>query len=287
MAGTIAIVGAGRVGRALGRRLHDLGWRIGAVVARSKRSAREAVRAIRAGTPLDRPDPDVLSADIILITTTDDAIRAVAEQLARVGRNSWRGKVVLHTSGALDRRVLAPLARRGAETGSLHPLQAFGGRGIPLLRGVFFAIEGEPRARKVARRLARELGGIPVELGGRSKPAYHAAGSFAAAHVLAVVEAATRILMAVGFTRPDALRALLPLVRQTLENFEQFGPQAAWTGPVARGDDRTVGRHVVALRRFPPEFRMAYAALTRLGARLLARDPQATLRRVNRILRTR
>lgn len=287
MAGTIAIVGAGRVGRALGRRLHQLGGRIGAVVTRSSRSAREAVRAIGAGTPLGPPGPEVLRADVVLISTADDAIRGVAAQLARLGAKEWRGKIVLHTSGALDCTVLAALARRGAAVGSFHPLQAFGGRGVPRLEGVFFAIEGEPRARRVATRLARKLGGVPVELGAGSKPAYHAAASFAAAHVLAAVEAATRILISVGFTRPEALRALLPLARQTLENFERFGPHAAWTGPLARRDDRTVKRHLVALRRFPPEFLRAYVALTRLGARVLARNPQATLRRVNQVLRAR
>ena len=287
MAGIIAIVGAGRVGRALGRRLHQLGSRIGAVVTRSSRSAREAVRVIGAGTPLGRPGPEVLRADVILMTTADDAIGGVARQLARLSGKGWRGKIVLHTSGALNRTVLAALARKGAAVGSFHPLQAFGGSGVPRLQGVFFAVEGDPRARRVATRLARKLGGVPVELGGSSKPAYHAAASFAAAHVLAAVEAGTRILISVGFTRSEALRALLPLARQTLENFERFGPQAAWTGPVARGDDRTVKRHLVALRRFPPEFQKAYAALTRLGARVLARNPQATLRRVNRILRTR
>ena len=38
---SLAILGAGRVGRALGRRLREEGWKIGAVVTRSAASARE------------------------------------------------------------------------------------------------------------------------------------------------------------------------------------------------------------------------------------------------------
>jgi predicted short-subunit dehydrogenase-like oxidoreductase (DUF2520 family) len=286
MAATLAIVGAGRVGRALGRRLRALGWRIGAVVTQSRRTAREAVRAIRAGRPLDRPGPHVLAADIVLIATPDSAIRTVATQLARMGGRAWRGKIVLHTSGALARAALAPLARCGAATGSLHPLQTFSGRGIPPLRGIVFAIEGSLPARRLARQIARRLGGIPIEIDGRRKPAYHAAGAFAAPHILAIVETAARILMSLGFTRRQAARALLPLARQTLANYEQYGPQAAFTGPVARGDDATVARHLAVLSPYPRECRAAYAALTRLGARVLAKNPRATLRRLERLLRT-
>ncbi len=284
MPATVAIVGAGRVGRALGFRLHELGWPIGAVVTRSQATAGAAVRAIGAGQPHGRLTRQVQGADVLLIATPDGAVRNVAEKLARMGGNEWRGKVVLHTSGALDRTALAPLARCGAATGSLHPLQTFSGRGAPTLDGLVFAIEGSRRALRVARGMARDLGGQPLRLEGRSKPAYHAAGTMVAGHLLGVVESATRILMALGFTRRQAARALLPLVRQTLENFERLGPGPAWTGPVSRGDYATVARHVVALRQFPREYRAAYAALARLAASLLARTPRGTLRRLARVL---
>jgi predicted short-subunit dehydrogenase-like oxidoreductase (DUF2520 family) len=88
--------------------------------------------------------------------------------------------------------------------------------------------------------------------------------------MLAVEEAATRILIAIGFTRRQAARALLPLTRQTLDNFERFGANAAWTGPLARGDFATVKKHGTALRRgFPREYGTAYDALSRLAVLVL------------------
>src|SRR5205085_5483268 len=48
---TLAILGAGRVGRALGRRLRELDWKIGVVVSRSEPAAERAVRFIGAGKP--------------------------------------------------------------------------------------------------------------------------------------------------------------------------------------------------------------------------------------------
>lgn len=284
MSGTLAIVGAGRVGRTLGRRLCQLGWRIGPVVTRSPATARAAVRAIGAGTPLAGLTRDVLNAGIVLVATPDGALAATAAELARLGGKAWRGKVVLHTSGAQPGSVLAPLKRAGAFIGSVHPMQTFSGRVATELRGVVFGIDGDSRARRTAARLARSLGGVPVYIAGGSKPVYHLSGGFAAQHLLSVAELGTRILMAAGFSRAQASRALLRMARQTLANFERLGPRAAWTGPVARGDFGTVAKHVVALRRFPREYGEAYVALTRLAVCLLAPRDRRTARRLARVL---
>src|ERR1700684_2722941 len=97
MAETVSIVGGGRVGRALGRRLHELGWRLGGVTGRSIATARAAVRVIGAGQPLRAVTRQVLNSKVILITTPDSAIESVAKHLAQVGGEEWSGKVALHT----------------------------------------------------------------------------------------------------------------------------------------------------------------------------------------------
>jgi predicted short-subunit dehydrogenase-like oxidoreductase (DUF2520 family) len=282
---TISIVGAGRVGKTLGKCLHCLGWRIGVVVARSDAHAKAAVRWIGAGTPRGRVTGDVFDADVILLATPDDVLRQVAARLARISGKTSRRWVVLHTSGALDSSVLSPLARLGAATGSLHPMQTFTGREVPKLNGVIFAVEGDAAARRVAKRIARQLGGVPVTIDAKSKAAYHAAGALVAGHTLAVIEAATRILMRSGFTRRRAMQAVLPLTRQMLDNFERLGPQAAWTGPIARGDYAIVQAHGKALRAYPREFQQAYATLALLAGRVLAKDSKTTIAGVKRALK--
>jgi predicted short-subunit dehydrogenase-like oxidoreductase (DUF2520 family) len=267
---TISIFGAGRVGRGLAQRLLRVGWRIGAVVTRSKTTARSAVRKIGSGTPFGAPTRQVLAAEVVLIATPDDAMARVAADLADLGGEEWRGKVVLHTSGVLDRTVLESLAHAGASTGSLHPLQTFSGRDAPDLEGVVFAVDGDRAALRMARSITRSLGGVPVTVEGRHKAAYHAAGALVAGHALALVEAATMTLMSIGFSRRQAVRALLPLMRQMLVNFERLGPRLAWTGPLSRGDYETIARHREALRRLPPEFSETYLALSMLAARVLS-----------------
>ena len=283
MPGTLSIIGAGRVGRALGRRLRELGWKIGAVVASSESSARKAVRSIGAGCAHAFLTRQVLAAQVILITTQDHSVAAIAEELARIGAEELRGKIVLHTSGALSSRVLDPVKKCGAAVGSMHPLQTFSGVAVPSLDGKVFAIEGDTHAVRTARLIARALGAVPVHIEGSKKPLYHAAGALAAGNVLALMEAATRLMTATGMHRREAVRALLPLTRQVLENFERLGPRAAWTGPLSRGDYAVVAAHTEAMKDVPAEFRQAYEAVNRLAAVVLAQDSaemQAELEKV-------
>jgi len=277
MENSLAIVGAGRVGSALGRRLSEVGWKIGAVVTRSEASARRAVRFIGAGKACAGMTTRILASRVILIATPDDEIAHVAQDLARIGEAQLAGSVVLHTSGAMDSEVLEALRERGAKVGSLHPLQSFSGVAVPSLEGRIFTIEGETQAVRVARRIARALGGSPVRIAGSKKLLYHAAAAMAAGHVLAVEEAATQLLVSLGMKRSEAVRGLLPLTRQVLENFERLGPRTAWTGPLSRGDYKIVRAHLNALQNSPREFASAYEALNRLAARVLSQDPAGML----------
>ncbi len=283
MAGTLSIIGAGRVGRALGRRLRELGWKIGAVVTRNETTARKAVRSIGAGRAHAFLTRQVLAAQVILITTEDHSVMEVAEELARIGAEELRAKIVLHTSGALSSRVLDPVKRCGAAVGSMHPLQTFSGVGVPPLEGKVFAIEGDTAAVRTARQMARALGAVPVYIEGARKPLYHAAGALAAGNVLALIEAATRMMTAAGMKRREAVRALLPLTRQVLENFERLGPRAAWTGPLSRGDYDVVAAHVDAMKDLPAEFAQAYEAVNRLAALVLAQDSAAMLAELEKV----
>jgi predicted short-subunit dehydrogenase-like oxidoreductase (DUF2520 family) len=284
MARTVSIVGAGRVGATLGKRLRQLGWRVGAVVTRSERTSRAAVRAIGGGKARSVLSADVLDADVNLLTTPDDALAEVSRALAKIGGSACRGKVILHTSGALDRSVLDPLARLGASTGSLHPMQTFSGRNVPKLEGVTFAVEGDAKALRVAKQMARSLGGVPVAIASADKPVYHATAVLAAGSGFALIEAAVQMLVEIGFTRQRAFETLLPLTRQMLDNVERLGPRAAWTGPLSRGDYAVIAKHVRALRRYPREIQQSYAALALLAGRVLAKNPDAMLRNLRRVL---
>ena len=283
MENSLAIIGAGRVGRALGRRFRELGWKIGVVVTRNKESAQRAVRFIGAGKAREVAVREILASSVILIAVPDDAVKEAARELARIGGEELHDKIVLHTSGALDSSVLSELKKYGAAVGEMHPLQTFSGIAVPALEGRIFAIGGDAVAVRKARQMVRSLGGSPVRIPAGKKSIYHAAAAMAAGQALALQEAAAQLLISIGMSRREAVRALLPLTRQVLDNYERLGPRASWTGPLSRGDFEVIAAHLEALLHAPPEFRETYENLNRLAARTLAQNPSGMLEELEKI----
>lgn len=245
---TLSVIGAGRVGQALGRVFASAGYPIGTVACRSADAARRAVQFIGAGTPRSIGRLPAIDGGVVLVTTPDDALADVASRLA-ARETSFSGTTVLHVSGALGASVLEPLRRRGASIGSMHPLQSFATAelGAARLAGSVFAVEGERAAVSEAVRLARDAGGRPVRLKAGSKPLYHAAAVMASGHVTALLDASLQAMRAAGLDEDEALAAVLPLVLGTIANIRERGTRSALTGPFARGDEGTIERNRAAL----------------------------------------
>lgn len=280
MTKTIAVVGAGRVGQTLARAWRKRGYRIGAVVTRRASRAKAATRFIGGGQPQAGLGEDIGDARLIFIATPDRQVALAARALARK-RKSWRGCVVLQASGALSSRELAPLARRGAAVGSLHPLYPFPRPLRTFPRGVVFGIEGDRRARQQAIALARALQGQPMEVRSTEKALYHAAAALVAGHLLTLADLGVRALERAGVRKSRARRVLVPLAQATLACYARWGGRA-WTGPLERGDVETVRRHLRALRHLPRGYANAYVALAQAALGLYRGRRRRELRRLLR-----
>src|SRR3974390_442770 len=152
MTKSLAIIGGGRVGRALGRSLREAGWKIVIVASRTNSTAKKAHRFIGAGRAISGLPATLTGAETILLTVPDDAIVSVAGQLAQRLGAELKGKGGLHTSGALDESVLKSMRECGAAIGSMHPMQTFNGVNVPPLEGKVFAIGGGEMATRMARK---------------------------------------------------------------------------------------------------------------------------------------
>jgi predicted short-subunit dehydrogenase-like oxidoreductase (DUF2520 family) len=270
-----AVIGSGRLARALLPLLAESGYRIVAVAARSKRSAARAIPAGSRALPTADAAEAVAGADLVLLAVPDREIAGVARLLAKSGDSRWRSRTVLHHAGALGPEPLRPLARQGAAVGVLHPFQVCADPGVArqALPGSAARIEGDARAVRVADRLARDLGLLPYRparsFGPRERAAYHAAASLLSNDLVALLDLATTLLERQGMGRTKALRALLALARGTLAHAEQGGLDLALTGPVSRGDAATVAAQLRSLRAIGSDA----AELHRLlGRRLLERS---------------
>jgi len=253
----VAVVGAGKAGRALGRLARAAGYGIGPVVCRTRARAEEAAAFIGGGRPGTAP----VGAELTLLCVPDGAIGEVARAL-RVPR----GAVVAHTCACLGAEALRPHRPAGA----MHPLRSFGdpARAAELFRGTACAVEGDREAVESLESFVRAIGGTPLGVRAGRKALYHAGAVFASNYVAAALEAGVRLLERAGVPRAEGLEALRALAEGTLANVASVGLPAALTGPVERGDAGTVRAHGEALAERAPGLAGAYAALGGLAVEM-------------------
>lgn len=244
----VGIAGAGRVAQALGRLLHARGEPIAFVASRTVEHARAAALFIGSDVEAVAYSDLASRACRILIAVPDSAVEIVAASL----NATWPGArpgIVLHTCGTLGVDALQSLASRGVSCGTLHPLQTISDpeSGVAALDGVAFAISGDPTALEWAGEIARIANGRTLRISDERRPLYHAAAVMASNYVTALIAGAQTLLGAANVNPEDALQALAPLARTSLENALRLGPVAALTGPIERGDVTTVSAHLKAL----------------------------------------
>jgi predicted short-subunit dehydrogenase-like oxidoreductase (DUF2520 family) len=260
---TVGVVGAGRVGAALGAALARAGHQVVAASAVSEAS-RERARRYLPGVPLTQPEEAVARAELALLTVPDDALPGLVAGLAATGAD-LAGRLLVHTSGRYGIGVLGPAVQRGALPLALHPVMTFTGRpdDADRLAGISFGVTAPGQLRTAAEALVIEMGGEPVFIREEDRALYHAALASAANHLVALVAEAADLLTAVGAANPG--RMLGPLLSASLDNALRLG-DAGLTGPVARGDAGTVARHLEVLAAASPRAVAAYRALARLTA---------------------
>lgn len=250
---TISIIGAGRLGTALAIALTSKAYPIRAVAARRAAHARKAITLSGLPSQTLALGADQLEqlppSELVLITTPDDAIAGIAQTFAKLGRSARHRSTFLHTSGALSSEVLAPLAKRGFHTGSLHPLVSVSAprAGAAALSGAFYCVEGDAIATRIAKSLVHDLNGTAFTIKPESKALYHAAAVMASPHLVALFDLSIQMLVSCGLKPKEAQKVLAPLVQSTVNNLKQTSPEKALTGTFARGDIATVSRHLKAL----------------------------------------
>jgi predicted short-subunit dehydrogenase-like oxidoreductase (DUF2520 family) len=274
----VAIVGAGNFGTALALALREAEYTIEAVMSRSRgeslKRAQRLARQVGARVSNDLSD---VQAELIWLCVPDAEIARAARSLA--GKFEWKRRVVFHSSGALTSDALAMLRSRGAAVASVHPLMTFVRSSQPSLRGVPFAIEGDARAVRVARRVVKDLGGCAYSIRKKDKAAYHAWGTFASPLFTALLAATEQVAALAGVNRAATKRRMIPILLQTLANYAALGAAGAFSGPLVRGDVDTVKQHLCVLRGTPPA-REVYVGLARAALRYLPVKHKNALRRI-------
>jgi predicted short-subunit dehydrogenase-like oxidoreductase (DUF2520 family) len=256
----LILVGPGRAGLALSLASLEAGHHVVGVLARDPDTARVAADRL-GGTALswERVLP---RADLLVVAVRDDAIEEVARLLDGHAANI---EGAVHLSGLKPASALSGLD--GPPVGSFHPLQTLPTpeAGAARLEGAWIGVTTDDDY--LSDRLfafAASLGARPFELGDPAKPLYHAAAAAAANFTLTALAMSHRLFEGAGVDPAVGH----PLVRAVIDNALEMGPEAALTGPAARGDVGTVRAQLAAVRSFDPGLGEDFAAMVRATARV-------------------
>jgi predicted short-subunit dehydrogenase-like oxidoreductase (DUF2520 family) len=279
----IAIVGAGRVGVALAVRLTEAGYTVQQVFSRDAPRSRSTARRLaqRVGATPSIAGGSRLSAGLVWFCVPDGVIASAAAEFAH---DNWKGKYAFHASGALSCDQLRLLRLKGAQVASVHPLMTFVPGQMPVFTSVPFAIEGDPGAVNLAARIAADLGGSVFRIRKSHKTAYHAFAVMICPLLVSLLATGERVGALAGISRRRMRHAMLPIIRQTLANYEKLGAAKSFTGPIARGDAKTVQRHLQSLAPERPA-RQVYIALAQAALEYLrVRSPKALMQLLHQLI---
>jgi len=251
-------IGAGTTGTALAVRLSQKGCPVVAVSSRTLSSAQKLARLAPNCRVYHTAQELANVAEMVFVTTPDDVIAQVCSEV------QWHEEQnVVHCSGVHSVDILEPAKKVGATVGSFHPLQTFADvdQAIENLPGSTFALEAEEPLLSTLKELTSLLNGNWVELKPGDKVLYHAAAVFACNYLVTLVKLALDLWRDFGVSSKEATKALLPLLRGTINNIDNIGLPDCLTGPVARGDLGTIQRHLSALEDRSPSLLTTYKEL--------------------------
>ncbi|MFN4361183.1 MAG: Rossmann-like and DUF2520 domain-containing protein [Hylemonella sp.] len=264
---TLNLVGAGRVGKTLGRLWQQAGvLQIQDVLTTSTASAQAAVDFIGAGRAVSA-FAQMRPADLWLLAVPDRQIAASAQQLATC---KLPPALAFHASGALAAAELAPLQAAGWHCASAHCILSFADPATAQqqLPGTICALEGDTAATQRLEPLFTAIGAQCFALASEHKLIYHAAAVWAT-NFLPVLQAQAEALWQHSGLPPELLPGLRErLLRNAVDNLLALGPAGALTGPAARGDSILVQRQGQAVAAHDAQAGAAYAALSALAHRL-------------------
>ncbi len=280
---SIAIIGMGKVGTAVGSLLRSAGYKIVAVADMSVVSAEDGVKYTGGKVYADLADA-ASHAECVFITTGDDAIATVCEEISGKGGVS-AGKKIVHMSGAGGLDLLESARRAGAHVASIHPIQSFADvegalKNIP---GTTFGVTADDEIKDWAVQIVKDLGGVPFFVSDADRPLYHAAACMASNYLVTLIYMVESVYETVGLSREEAIKSFWPLVTGTIRNIEAHGTVQSLTGPISRGDVGTVEKHIETFRDRLPEFLDMYRIMGAFAADIGLEKKTLTRKRVEEI----
>ncbi|MFZ6864245.1 Rossmann-like and DUF2520 domain-containing protein [Undibacterium sp. Ji67W] len=261
----LTIIGAGKVGKVLGRCFQQHGvFNIAQILNRRPQSALSACEFIGLNPVSALTDCRQLQiADVWMLAVSDDQIIPACKMLQVQGL-LHADSMVFHCSGSKASTELVEAIEAGAAVASLHPVASFADpqHVADNFAGTICSIEGDQRALAVLLPALEAIGAQVVQISAETKLLYHAGSVFASNYLVTLLDTALRAYEAAGIPPELALAMAAPLARQSMENVFAMGAAQALTGPIARGDMQTVARQHAVVADWDVKAGELYQAFT-------------------------
>lgn len=274
---SLTIIGCGNVGKSLGRLWHANGAvSVSQVLNRSLESAKEAIAFMGAGIPA-ADWSELRPADLYLVSVPDERIESCSRQLAATGVLKPQN-IVFHCSGSLPSHIMRDVLASGACAASVHPIRSFASpeQVVASFDGTWCGMEGTARALPGLESLFGAIGARTVAIDGSAKMLYHAAAVFASNYLVTLADVALETYEQAGIPRETGQQMIAPLMRKTVDNLISMGPERALSGPIARGDWRTVAQQLRAIEAWNPERANLYRQLAERTKALASRGSRTS-----------
>jgi len=257
----IGFVGAGKVAKSFGKYLVDNGINVKGYYSKSLSSAEEAAE-LTGSIAFGNVKTLTNDCDLIFITTPDDVIEGVCNYITNEC-GFRKGQIVAHMSGAASSDILKSAKAQECFTYSIHPLQAFAdvNKAVEDLNTTPFGIEGDEEKLPEVISLIETCGNEYFIINKEDKVLYHAAACIVSNYLVTLMDVGISFMKAVGIDEKKGFNALYPLVSGSLENVRKLGPAMALTGPIARGDVKTIEHHMKETQKKLPELLEIYSIL--------------------------
>ena len=245
----VVVVGTGRLGRTI---LRSLPRAISGVVTTQVEGSL-AVKGFSSPIRYSRIQDVPLEAfDIVWIAVPDDKIQGLAEQAAQ-DREDWSGKLVVHSSGATSITALNPVASLGAEPAVAHPNLILAGD-APFPQNSVWGITSSSETYTRIKHLFREFEPVLIRIDDKKRSLYHAGATMAANYPMTLFSLGVELYKRAGVPDDLAIRVVQEFMAKSVETVAERGIREGLTGPVQRGDQKTLNEHLEAFKtEFPEE----------------------------------
>jgi predicted short-subunit dehydrogenase-like oxidoreductase (DUF2520 family) len=267
----VTIIGVGGLGNSLARALSAAGIPIKSIFNRTADKAQKIASSHDIKIAGSFPSNDSELGELIFITVSDSAIAAIAQRLADIS-GDFNNKTIVHCSGNESASLLEGFKSKGGSIASFHPLQTFTEQSSPSnFKDIYFSLQGDPSVFPLLKKIATRLGANTLEVTEDQKSHLHTAAVMASNYLNTLLDAAVDTANMSGLSKEEAKKALLPLIKTSLQNIEDQSFEEALTGPIKRGDWETVEYHVQLLQNRPTLLQL-YRALGRRTVKLAKKN---------------